>query len=203
MRRIVILPTWVVATGYFSSVPAGTAPLLFNYQGRLLDDGGNPITGSRVVTVRMFADSIAGLLLWEETHASVAITDGLFDLVVGSVSSMAPELFADPGDAPGMSHRFLEIQIDAGSTLSPRTRLISAPFAVSSYRVAGDIVTDSGSLLVPVPATGETGILLLAGTGGSILQLSGSISGGDLPMEEISMSVMPESPLGQGRSAMQ
>jgi hypothetical protein len=75
------------------------------FQGKLIESG-TPVNGTRSIEV--------GLpdLSWSETHAGVQITDGLYFIVLGSISPLPPNLFA------GTDERQLTLSVD-GTALSP------------------------------------------------------------------------------------
>ncbi|PIS46694.1 MAG: hypothetical protein COT17_07205, partial [Elusimicrobia bacterium CG08_land_8_20_14_0_20_51_18] len=96
------------------------APNYINYQGRLIDTIGNPLAGTYSVTFKLYDAASSGSLLWSETQ-SVTTDNGIFSAALGSSSALPAGVFANDSV-------YLEIQIGA-ETLSPRTRLYSAPYA--------------------------------------------------------------------------
>ena len=108
-------------------------PMLLNYQGRLTDAAGQPRSGGFTMTFAFF-DAITGggklpaTAPWEETQA-VQVVNGTFNVLLGSVTPLPVGLFVGgPSDQQGPL-RFLQV-IVSGETLSPRTRIVSAPYAV-------------------------------------------------------------------------
>jgi hypothetical protein len=97
-----------------------TIPQMINYQGKLTDASGNPITGTRNMTFTIHAESTGGSAVWTESQSNVPITSGLFNVKLGSVTRIS----AIP-DGPDC---FLEIVVE-GATIAPRTRLATVPFA--------------------------------------------------------------------------
>ncbi|MBT8401153.1 MAG: hypothetical protein KJO98_11800, partial [Rhodothermia bacterium] len=77
--------------------------------------------------------------LWTESHSSVVVTDGLFDVKLGSITPFASDLFA--GDS-----RFLGVTIEGESEMTPRLQFTSAPFSLQAGRsydvVDGSITAD-------------------------------------------------------------
>jgi uncharacterized protein YjbI with pentapeptide repeats len=106
-----------------------------NYQGRLLDNNGVPVTGSYNFTVRIYDDPAVGLLKYEELHAGVQVNDGVYSFKIGS--------FAPTGTGAGdsqwdialwqtnLNDLYLEVQVGA-EILSPRQELTSAPHAFTA-----------------------------------------------------------------------
>jgi trimeric autotransporter adhesin len=115
----------IAAAMLLLSGPAFAVPDLVSFQGRLTDSTGTPIEGARNMTFRLYDNALGGTELWYETQTDVAITGGLYDVRLGSVSPLEESLFA--GDAV-----YLQVEIDNGSAweiLTPRIRLTSTAFA--------------------------------------------------------------------------
>jgi hypothetical protein len=98
--------------------------LLISYQGRLTDDLDQPITGTPALTFTIYDGS--GISKWTETHPSVQVENGLFDVNLGSQKALPMSVFDG-------SDRYLGIVVDGGPEISPRTLLTSAPGAAYSF----------------------------------------------------------------------
>ena len=62
------------------------APHLINFRGRLTDSLGNPVSdGSYSLRFRIYDDSLAGNVWWEETDP-VQVKSGLFRVLLGSTN---------------------------------------------------------------------------------------------------------------------
>jgi hypothetical protein len=116
--------------------------LLISYQGRLTDDSGNPINGTPSITFTIYDES--GVSMWTESHPSVHVNEGLFNVVLGSQTALPYSVFT--GDS-----RLLGITVGVETELSPRTLLTSSPGAAVSRRVIGDIETAPGILEIHPP----------------------------------------------------
>lgn len=93
-----------------------------NFQGLLLDNAGQPVTGTVSLQLELFSAASGGSALWTETHSSVSVTDGVYDVVLGSQTPLTPALFS-------VSPRYLQVTID-GQVLSPRREFLAVPFAL-------------------------------------------------------------------------
>jgi hypothetical protein len=93
-----------------------------NFQGLLLDNAGEPVTGTVTLQLELFSAPSGGSALWTETHSSVSVTDGVYDVVLGSQTPLTPALFS-------VSPRYLQVTID-GQVLSPRREFLAVPFAL-------------------------------------------------------------------------
>lgn len=95
-------------------------PHLINYQGRLTDTSGAPLTGSYAITFRIYDAETAGNLLWEENQTGVLVQKGIFNILLGSVANLNLTF-----DKP----YFLEIKV-GGEVMTPRQRMTSAGYAI-------------------------------------------------------------------------
>jgi hypothetical protein len=107
---------------------AATPPAWVNFQGRLLDGSGVPVTQDGMAfTVGVWSDATSTLpahLKYKESH-TVNVNDGVYSFPVGSGTpisgSYGASLYANN------SSLWLEITVQ-GETLTPRHRLLSAPY---------------------------------------------------------------------------
>lgn len=94
-----------------------------NYQGRLADDNGLPLTGNYVVEFTIYDAPTSGNLIWgTETHANVPVSDGLFNVGLGSLTGGGIPTNVWSGD------RYLQVTVD-GEPLTPRELIRSVPVA--------------------------------------------------------------------------
>jgi hypothetical protein len=107
----------VAVTGAFGSVPD-----YINFQGTLTDSAGNPFNGETSMTFSFFNLPETGTPLWSETHSAVEITNGIFQVFLGTINPFPDTLLNDPG-------LWLEISVGA-EVLTPRTQIASVPFGM-------------------------------------------------------------------------
>jgi hypothetical protein len=110
-------------------------PLQMNYQGVLMDDSGNPMNGNHELTFTIYSSYRFPLpggwnAVYSETQ-TVAVNNGLFNAVIGAQDLL------DPDDFGGILEFFggnleLGIQVDGGTELSPRVKLLTVPYAFRS-----------------------------------------------------------------------
>lgn len=102
------------------------SPRLLNYQGYLTDTLGNPLTNPSVsMTFAIFDAASAGNQKWTETQGTVSISKGIFSVLLGSVTPIPDSVFT------ASINRYLQLTV-AGVILSPRTRIVSAPYAFTA-----------------------------------------------------------------------
>jgi hypothetical protein len=127
MKRIVSLISVlsIVILAQISVVRAGV-PNLMNYQGHLTDEEGVPLDTVINMTFTIYDDSTGGTVWWTETQTGVVVSNGLFNILLGSVNTIVDTVFRQ-------DFRWLGIQIASDPEITPRTRLVTVPWA---YRVA-------------------------------------------------------------------
>jgi hypothetical protein len=148
MRRTILLACLVA--GIAGATPAAVPPPMVNYQGVLRDASDVALSGSYDVAFRFFSAEAGGdeILVDSHTLASggqVTATGGLFDVRLGS-GALADG--AGPGTYTDLAAVFrdfepvwLELQIGA-ETLSPRVRIVSAPYALNADYLDGRSASD-------------------------------------------------------------
>ncbi|MGH9870401.1 MAG: hypothetical protein ACREAA_19885 [Candidatus Polarisedimenticolia bacterium] len=99
-------------------------PRTINYQGRLTTNDAlpSPVNGNLPMQFSLWDDVVGGTLLWSESWPSVPVSEGIFNLVLGSLTPLPSSLFQS-GD-----RRWLELSVN-GEVLSPRQELTSTGWA--------------------------------------------------------------------------
>jgi hypothetical protein len=140
---------------------AGAAvPQRLNYQGKLADASGNPVSGTHSFRFKLFAAETGGAALFSEDVSvgnAINVVNGIYSVQIGS--------FTAGGIPYGVfdnQHLYLEIDVAAGislasaETLTPRERLNAAAWAVHALgaeRLGTAAViatfTSAGNLIVP------------------------------------------------------
>jgi len=101
------------------------SPRLLNYQGFLTDTLGNPINiNSLSMNLTIFDQEAGGSQLWTESQ-SPTVENGIFHVLLGSETPIPDSVFTKS------PNRWLEIQVGL-TALTPRTRIVSAAYAVTS-----------------------------------------------------------------------
>lgn len=98
-------------------------PRIINYQGRLADNTGAPLTGTYDITFKIYAvASGPGSPLWTETHNAVNVKNGLFTVALGQSVDLSAAYFTD-------QFRWLGITLSGQPEMSPRTQFAASPYA--------------------------------------------------------------------------
>jgi hypothetical protein len=130
MRRKVSLTVFLFVV-LLAAVPMASAdvPHQMNYQGQLTDEGGTPLDTIISMTFTIYSDSSGGMVVWTETQTDVEVSGGLFYVILGSEIPIPDTVFAD-------DWRWLGITVGDDPEITPRTKLVTVPYAFQSLRVA-------------------------------------------------------------------
>ena len=67
-----------------SSAVAYSIPSEINYQAALFDENGDPVSGNKTMSVRIYDESVDGNLLYEENLGTVEVVQGVYSFQMGS-----------------------------------------------------------------------------------------------------------------------
>lgn len=76
--------TTILALLALCLAPAMAVPSGINYQGALTDDQGNPITGTRTMSIKLYGAATGGTQLYTEDIGTVDVSDGVFSFEFGT-----------------------------------------------------------------------------------------------------------------------
>ena len=165
---------WIIGLAFLAAGVASARaaiPAEINYQGVLRDAADQPLSGNFDMTFLFWSDSAFGDLIMIDRHLivrsnPVTVTNGLFNVRLGSgqiADGAGPGTYTSLADVfRDYSLVFLEVSVGA-ETLSPRTRIVSAAYALNAENLDGK---DSSSFL-DTSATNQTkdGGLFIKGIG--------------------------------------
>lgn len=154
---------------------ASAIPNVLAWQGVALDESDAPLaTGVYSFRFAIYDEPVAGNLIWEETQ-SVHVTNGLVNILLGSVVPLPETAFDGP-------LRFLEVQFESEDPYAPRTQLVSVGYA---FRVAtidgaiGGTLTNGSSSIAAIQSSAEGGLLELLDDAGNTAVSAGADADGD------------------------
>lgn len=142
MRRLAFLLAAII----FGSSSLADVPHSISYQGRLIDDNGAVVNDTVTVALAIYNDQLASDKLWTEEHPDVVVSDGLFELLMGSVVPIPSSVFDG-------STRYLLIEVNG----TPSDSLIPLVSVANAYRSIHS----------------DTAQYALSGTGSSVWSKSG------------------------------
>jgi hypothetical protein len=112
-----------------------TVPTMINYQGFLTDTTGQALDGTYMITFRLYEQPTGvATIKWEEVHSEVNVVNGLFNVLLGSITPLTAEHV--------VGQRYLEIKVEDEVEMAPRIRLASTAYALQSDKMEPDY--DSG-----------------------------------------------------------
>jgi hypothetical protein len=141
----------------------GQAPQLINYQGKL-DSSGVPITGTRNLIFSIYSDTASLTApMWTETRNNVTVTNGIFNVLLGSVTPFPVTLFTNPGE------RFIGVTVGTASEMKPRLKIASVAYSLRANQsdgVADNTITSAkvvdGTIALADIAAGAVGTSQIA-----------------------------------------
>jgi len=122
MKRAVLFLCLVVAPAtIFAQWHGSNAPDSLSFQGQLTKPDGTPIDTSVAMTFALYKGSTK---VWEQTHGSVTVTDGVFNVILGGsgAASLDTVAFNEPID--------VGVKVGNNSEMTPRTPLAAAAYAL-------------------------------------------------------------------------
>ena len=142
---LVVMMSWMQASGVFatnaaSPIAATNINRAIPYQGRLADNVGNPLTATYPMIFRLYSESSGSVPLWEEQWTgpnNVAVSDGLFNVMLGSLTPILQSVLTDNGNL------WLGITVGTDDEMQPRVQLGNVPYAVQAQTVAENSVSSA------------------------------------------------------------
>jgi hypothetical protein len=188
-RNAILVVAYILLS--FATTNAIDVPNTMSYQGRLLDELGNPVDDMPMMTFAIYHDQSSGSPFWQETHQSVMVQNGIFSVILGSQGNPIPD------SAFASTECWLEISVN-DETLLPRTLLTATPFTFAASTVKGDMETAPGKLTITDASKGGGYMeLYSASYGNDLLIINGSPSDqGRFGLYDYS----PESPMMEMRA---
>lgn len=108
-----------------SGEPDVEIPTVISYQGLLTDsDSGEPISGTVSMAFSLYISPTGGIPVWSETHPSVSLDDGLFNLLLGRTVPITTGVLG--------GESYLGVQVGSEAEMTPRQQIVSAPYALVS-----------------------------------------------------------------------
>ena len=179
-----ILVIAAVLSPLLAPAQGSKAPDSLSFQGRLTDLGGVSIeTPSVAMTFKLYKD---GAEIWSETHPSVAVAGGVFNVLLGGTTPLDTMAFNTPFE--------LGITVGDDGEILPRTPLAAAAYAkalpglYTFYRSVGNYQSHTviGGFTENFVASGAVGATIGGGGGlafglpfpNSVVGIFGTVSGG-------------------------
>ncbi len=114
---ILLVVTFLIG---WSDLGRAAVPPTMNFQGYLTNPAGKPIQGTLPMVFSLYSQEAGGAVLWTETHADVPVTNGVYNVILGSVTPIALDFIAQ---------YYLGIQIGSDPEMIPRLPLSSVGYS--------------------------------------------------------------------------
>jgi hypothetical protein len=114
--------TFFVFIAFISYVSA--TPII-DYQAYLMDTSNKPITNNLEIVFRIHDAPTNGNELWQETHPSVPVNNGVLHVLLGETTPLSYTLFDNDC--------YYSMSISGGNEMSPRRQLTFVPLAIRSH----------------------------------------------------------------------
>ncbi len=148
MKKIAALfavPVASIALAYFafstSVFAAQTVPYKLNFQGRLANATGAPLTGTYDMQLKLYTAVTGGTFIWGETRTAansnaVTVSNGIFSVLIGEGTAVAGSSATLQAAITANQTMYLEVTVGA-EVLTPRNQLGSNAFAINSDMLDG------------------------------------------------------------------
>lgn len=125
MRQLCLIVT-IILVPFGPCLVLAQAPSEISFQGRIEKDGSLWSEPYAKLNLRLYDSQMGGSPIWTESHDSVSVVNGHFNVMLGSIEPLSSLEFYRP--------LWLEVEVQdpAGTmfTLSPRTKLASSPYTM-------------------------------------------------------------------------
>jgi hypothetical protein len=129
-----------------ASLPATAAPpKTLSYQGVLTNNAAVPVNGTPSMLFSLYDVASGGTALWTETQPSVGVANGLFNVTLGSVTSI-PLAF----DVP----YFLGVKVDTDAEMIPRQPLAASAYAFTALGLDASATVPGSAVVGPITSGG-------------------------------------------------
>jgi len=152
--KLILLALFLLAAALaFTFTASAAIPHLMNYQGKATDKTGAPINGTYNLTFRIYNSETGGTPKWTETQPNISISNGIFQVQLGSVTPLNLLFNED---------YWISIEINTDGEMSPRARLASVPYAYKAESSNDSI--PAGVIMIWATNTPPSGWLLCDGS---------------------------------------
>jgi hypothetical protein len=125
-------------------------PRMFTYQGVVVDGTGKLISdGPHNLTLNLYTQATGSTAIYSENQTGVVFVKGIFNVMVGSVTTIPASLGFDKA-------YFLGVSVDGGAEMTPRTTISPSPYAIGLAGGAVNSINGKSGAVVIKAGTGTT-----------------------------------------------
>ena len=131
----------------FGSVFGAGVPGIINYQGRLTDASNVPVAdGDYLIKFKIYGSLSGSDSLWSSGFQTISVAGGLFTYQLGIGVTLPNSLFKSD------TIRYLGITVGTDAEISPRSRLVSSPYAfkamIADTALVANVANDVASGII-------------------------------------------------------
>jgi len=154
-------------------VSLAVVPRLINYQGILLDGTDKPVTTLVTVVFTIWDNPILGDSLWSESQMVTPTSNGMFNVLLGSVSPIPDSTFS--------SDAYLSMMVDLDPEMSPRQRIVSVGYTYHAlYADSANAITDDAIDLADIGQNGAAEGQIMKWNGSAWVAAADDAGSGDI-----------------------
>jgi len=179
MKKIFIFLTLIMSL--VMQLAFATIPAKINYQGRLTDKTGNPVTdGNYSVTFSIYDVDTGGTHLWRDVY-TVTTKNGYFNVSIGSITDLSSLTFD--------TQYYLGIKVETEpSEMTPRHLLDSAAYAMRAKHAIDAASATIAATALSVADNTITSAKIIDGAVGSADIADGSITSADIGSGQVGLT---------------
>ena len=119
----------IVGVALVAAVPVfGEVPSLLNYQGKLTDSGGDPVTGTVEVTVAIYTNPAVGEVVYSEDVGTVPVEDGIYSFEWGESGTSTWTVIEQLGIGDGSTSIF-NYTVESPPIVNPSVTISDGTFS--------------------------------------------------------------------------
>jgi hypothetical protein len=120
MKKSLLVAAWSLVL--LASPALAEVPGQISYQGTLTDPFGVALDDTVSLTFALYTEPEGGTPLWAETQSSVIVSQGVFNVLLGSVNPLGDDVFAEP-------NRWLGVTLFDEPEFQPRQKMVTVGYA--------------------------------------------------------------------------
>jgi hypothetical protein len=140
---------------FLCSVSSADVPGMINYQGKLTTAQGGCLNDTVQMIFSIYPDTLGSPAEWIETHGSIVVKEGIFNVLLGSGNPIPDALF-DGGV------KFLGVRVESDPEMTPLKPMVSVPYAYRAGTADGGAGgggwVDDGTVVRLEDSTDQVGI---------------------------------------------
>ena len=172
MRRTIFCSMFLFVTIVLVQIGWSQIPQTVSYQGILTDSAGVVINGTVGLTFNLYEAETGGTAVWTEIQNEVPVSDGIFNVILGSVS---------PLGIPFERQYWLGVTIGGQPEITPLVQLTASPYSLNAQSISGtsNVFPSDGNVGIGTTNPNEKlevdGNVKVSGTGNGIIFPDGTV----------------------------